>query len=222
MTNDSFVSYLRLIQIKIANNILTVAQAAESDKKWFWLNKGGQDKWYGNYVYLINWENDGKEVKNYATKVAGSYSKNITAIDAYFKECLSWPQISISHPSFRYIPNGYIFASAGPSLFANSPSQKWYFLGLLNSCVTQDLLDAINPTINFGVSDILKLPFIYSQANEHMVSEKAEQCVFLTRSDWDSFEISWDFTKHPLIRPVSIVADAFAQSEAECDDRLIS
>ena len=204
---------------KIAHGITSVAHAAQCDKKWFWLNKGGQDKWYGNNIFLINWENDGYEVKEYATQVAGSYSKNITAIDAYFKECLSWPQISISHPSFRYIPNGYIFASAGPSLFANNKDQKWYFLGLLNSCVTQELLDAINPTINFGVSDILKLPFIQSAEYQDIVSGKARECVSLAKVDWDSFESSWDFQHHPLLHKVPTISEAFTQWQTECEER---
>ena len=184
---------------KIAHDIHSVQEAAETAKKWFWLNKGGQIKWYGNNIYLINWENDGKEVKDYATQVAGSYSKNITAIDAYFKECVSWPQISMSHPSFRYIPTGYIFASAGPSLFANNPDYKWYILGLLNCCVTQNLLDAINPTINFGVSDILKIPFVYSEERNAEICRLVQNCVELSKDDYDSFEASWDFKGNPLV-----------------------
>lgn len=195
-----FVRFIHEVdQTKIAHGITSIEQAASSGKKWFWLNKGGQDKWYGNNIYLINWENDGREVKDYAIKVAGSYSKNITAIDAYFKECLSWPQISISHPAFRYIPQGYIFASAGPSLFVNNPKHKWYYLGLLNSCVTQELLDAINPTINFGVSDILKLPLKYSEDMADAVESLVKECVDITIQDWDSSEISWDFKVHPLV-----------------------
>ncbi len=185
---------------KIANGIENVDEAAESSQKWFWLNKGGQIKWYGNNLYVINWEQDGKEVKEYATKVAGSYSKNITAIDAYFKECISWPQISISHPSFRYIPKGYIFASAGPSLFVNDSNEKWYFLGLLNSCVTQTLLDAINPTINFGVSDVLKVPYIFDKQKQEIICDRVEESVSFGKSNWDSFETSWDFAEHPLVK----------------------
>ena len=184
---------------KVAPFYSNVEEAAKSDKKWFWLNKGGQIKWYGNNIYLINWENDGKEVKDYASQIAGSYSKNITAIDAYFKSCISWPQISISKPSFRVIPRGYIFASAGPSLFVNDDKNKWYVLGLLNSSITQTILDAINPTINFGVSDILKIPFIYREDQVNQVSELVKKCVALCTDDWNLFEESWGFATHALI-----------------------
>ena len=215
---------------KIAQDIHSVEEAATSSKKWFWLNKGGQVKWYGNNLYLINWENDGKEVKDFATKVAGSYSKNITAIDAYFKSCISWPQISISHPSFRYIPSGFIFASAGPSLFVNDESKKWYVMGLLNSCVTQNILDAINPTINFGVSDILKVPFVESKQNEEAVNKLVLTNIDEMRADWDSFETSWDFTGHPLIKAITkypsmmergniYLAECYDIWAAECEER---
>lgn len=195
-----FIRYFfEVSEKKIAQDIHTIDEAAKSGRKWFWLNKGGQVKWYGNNLYLINWENDGQEVKDYATKVAGSYSKNITAIDAYFRSCISWPQISISHPSFRYIPSGYIFASAGPSLFVNDDNQRWYIMGLLNSCVTQNILDAINPTINFGVSDILKIPFVESKPDEEKVDNFVIDNINTMKSDWDAFETSWDFKRHPLV-----------------------
>ncbi len=204
---------------KIARDIHSLEQAATSGKKWFWLNKGGQVKWYGNNVYLINWENDGKEVKDYATEVAGSYSKNITAIDAYFKNCISWPQISLSHPSFRYMPNGYIFASAGPSLFVNDEKQKWYMLGLLNSNITQNILDAINPTINFGVSDILKIPFIYNQEYEEEIESLVKRAIALARESWDSYEVSWDYKKHPFIGHATLIEEAYNEWVTLCSSR---
>lgn len=205
---------------KIGKDIHSLEEAVNSHKKWFWLNKGGQVKWYGNNLYLINWENDGKEVKDYATKIAGSYSKNITAIDAYFKHCISWPQISISHPSFRYIPDGYIFASAGPSLFVNEEKQKWYMLGLLNSCITQEILDAINPTINFGVSDILKVPFIYDETRLTEVSSIVKKCIQIAKSNWDAHELSWDYQSSPLIGIKALkIKQAYEEWKNTCSNR---
>ena len=205
---------------KIGRNIHSLNEAVESKKKWFWLNKGGQIKWYGNNLYLINWEHDGKEVKDYATQIAGSYSKNITAIDAYFKSCISWPQISISHPSFRYIPNGYIFASAGPSLFVNNITQKWYMLGLLNSCITQEILDAINPTINFGVSDILKVPFVFDESKVPEINRIVKDCIQIAKDNWDSHELSWDFVRSPLCAlNNSSIADVYDNWEKICKYR---
>ena len=184
---------------KIGAGVCSLEAASRSRKKWFWLNKGGQIRWYGNNIHLINWENDGKEIKEYATQLTGSYSKNITAIDAYFKHCISWPQISMSRPSFRFIPDGFIFASAGPSLFVNDEAQKWYMLGLLNSSVTQNILDAINPTINFGVSDILKVPFVYTSEHKDEVEYAVKKLVSIAVENWNAQELSWDFKRNPLI-----------------------
>jgi len=204
---------------KSARDIFSLEEAATSGKKWFWLNKGGQVKWYGNNLYLINWENDGKEVKDYAVKVAGSYSKNITAIDAYFKHCISWPQISISHPSFRYMPDGYIFASAGPSLFVKDEKQKWYMLGLLNSTVTQSILDAINPTINFGVSDILKVPFIYDESRAPEIEALVNEAIEIATLNWNSFELSWDYKRNPLICGEELIENAYKKWETLCNEQ---
>lgn len=211
--------FFEVADTKIAKGTRSLEEAAASGKKWFWLNKGGQVKWYGNNVFLINWENDGKEVKDYATQVAGSYSKNITAIDAYFKHCISWPQISLSHPSFRYVPDGYIFASAGPSLFVKDEEQKWYMLGLLNSTVTQSILDAINPTINFGVSDILKVPYIFDEKYKDEVDVLVKRAIDLANESWDCYEILWDFKKHPLIIRRGYIEALYIEWAASCDKR---
>ena len=204
---------------KIADFVATMEQANSSGKKWFWLNKGAQIRWYGNNSYLINWENDGKEVKDYATQIAGSYSKNITAIDAYFKPSISWAQIAISNPAFRIVPQGYIFASAGPSLFVNDERQRFYVIGLLNSVVTQKILSAINPTINFGVSDVLKVPFVYCEEKNDEIGILVDELVNHCKADWDSFETSWDFKRHPLVRDVTTVAESYALWKSECDNR---
>ena len=204
---------------KIERHLSSIKEAETSTKKWFWLNKGGQVKWYGNNLYVINWENNGQEVKEYATQVAGSYSKNITAIDAYFMSCLSWPQISLSHPAFRFMPKGYIFASAGPSLFVNKPETQWYFLGLLNSVVAQSILDAINPTVNFGVSDILKIPAIFSKEHLDKINTLVISCVEICTCDYNTDETSWDFTRQPLICGERTVAAAFAKWEREAAER---
>ena len=220
-----FVRYFYEVSVdKIAGFVATMEEANRSGKKWFWLNKGAQIRWYGNNLFLINWENDGQEVKEYATQVAGSYSKNITAIDAYFKPSISWAQIAISHPAFRVVPQGYIFASAGPSLFVNDERQRMYVIALLNSVVTQEILNAINPTINFGVSDILKVPFIFVPTICDKVSSLSSAAVEYCKTDWDSFETSWDFQRHPLVTPAidqhyMRLADCWRDWERACNDR---
>lgn len=191
--------------------------AQVSLKKWFPLNKGGHLKWYGDYWHLINWENDGQEIKDYARKLYKSPTRTITSIDYYFRESISWPKIT-SEPVFRVIPKGSIFSDAGSAMFYEE-SLRNYLLGFLNTAIVAPLTKMLNPTVNLGVGDMLKIPFILDAESRSVVDKFVEDNIRLSKIAWDSFETSWDFKKHPLIRPVSAIADAFAQWESECSER---
>lgn len=203
--------------------------AKQSSNKWFPLNKGGSTKWYGDINYVVNWYNDGQEIKSYAAKLYKSFSRTITSIDYYFEECISWPQISMNTPNFRLIPKGFIFNAAGPSLFSNNNGLR-FMLALLNTKITGVLLSAINPTINFCVGDILKIPYIYETQYEKVVNKLVNQNIDYAKTDWDNFETSWDFTKHPLVQlchgvtdktgqETAYIEDAFIEWEFDCNER---
>lgn len=164
--------------------------------KWVSLNKGGSRKWYGDNWYVVNWEDDGKEIKDYAKSLYGCVTRTITSIEYYFKECISWPQIS-SEPNFRYIPSGFIFNAAGPSMFCIDKTQLLYILGFLNTKLVQRYVEFLNPTNNKCVTDMLQVPFI--ALNNSYVNDIVSNNLFLSKADWDSYETSWDFKKHPLI-----------------------
>ncbi len=191
--------------------------AKNSIKKWFPLNKGGHLKWYGDYWHLINWENDGNEIKEYARTLYKSATRTITSIDYYFKESISWPKIT-SEPVFRMIPAGFIFSDAGSAMFYKQNIRN-YLLGFLNTTIVTPLTKMLNPTVNLGVGDMLKIPFILELSRKEMVDKIVEANIQLSKVDWDSFEISWNFQHHPLLRKVSTVAEAFDQWQAECNDR---
>ena len=165
--------------------------------KWVPLNKGGTQKWYGDNWYVINWEDDGKEIKDYAKKLYGCVTRTITSMDYYFKECLTWPQIT-SNPNFRYIPNGFIFNAAGPSMFVDD-SSLLYVLGFLNTKIVSVLTRVLNPTVNLCVTDLLKIPFLYQDKKKTLIEDTVQENIKFAKEDWDSFETSWDFKKHPLI-----------------------
>ena len=171
--------------------------AKKSVKKWFPLNKGGHSKWYGDYWHLINWENDGYEIKEYARKLYKSATRTITSIDYYFKESLSWPKIT-SEPVFRVIPQGFIFSDAGSAMFYEQNIRN-YLLGFLNTPIVTPLTKMLNPTVNLGVGDMLKIPFVLEESRKKEVDKTVEQNIQLSKVDWDSFETSWDFKKHPLV-----------------------
>ena len=160
------------------------------DYKWYPINKGGDfRKWYGNNEYLINWANDGSEVKNFS----GSVIRNPSY---YFRESITWTMLSSSCFGVRYSEKGKIFEGAGPSLFTNK--DVFYILALLCSCVGNYYIRTFNPTININIGDICNVPFIKdNRANE--VEFLAQGNISLSKEDWDSFETSWDFEQHPLI-----------------------
>ena len=179
-------------------NSTSVAEAAISSLKWFPLNKGGTQKWYGDNWYVINWANDGQEIKEYAKSLYKSITRTITSIDYYFRKCITWPQIT-SSPRFRSIDDGFIFNAAGPSMFAPNKIY-WYLLGFLNTPIVQEVTSILNPTVNLCVTDMLNIPFIVSDTQLPSVETIVHSCFEASKSDWDSYETSWDFKRHPLIR----------------------
>ena len=190
------------------------------EKKWYPYNKGGDfRKWYGNNDYVVNFKNKGEEVCSYidATSAVNSKGRVINR-EHYFHECISWSLVSSGNIAFRYKQNGFIFDVAGMSCFAPH-DMLMYLLGLNNSKVVRTLMATLAPTINFQAGDIANIPVIRKHSEIPVINELVEESITYEVRDWDSFETSWDFTKHPLIRPVSTVVDAFAQWEAECDDR---
>lgn len=182
---------------KIMFHAKSCEEAKESGKKWFPYNKGGEfRKWYGNNDFVVNWENDGYEIKHFVDEKGKirSYTRNP---QYYFRECLSWSLVSSSVAAFRYKPNGNIFDVAGMSCF--SDENLLYLLSLCNTKIAMEILSIIAPTINYQCGDIANIPVIDSVANRELIEEKTKENINVSTKDWDSFETSWDFRRHPLI-----------------------
>lgn len=198
----------------------TAASAKESSKKWFRYNKGGEfRRWYGNNDYVVNWENDGEELKKYVSERYGSYSKEIRSEDRYFYESITWSGVTSSQTGFRFSPQGAIFDSGANGLFADKTRILKYTLGFLNTKLVVDFVKCKNPTINTGSGTIGKLPICIQDDKIGLVNSIVDECIEQSKTDWDAFETSWDFQKHPLLRKVPTIAEAFDQWQAECNDR---
>lgn len=177
---------------EIALSCASHEEAAENGKKWFPYNKGGgYRKWYGNNEYVILWENDGKELCSFKKSV-------IRSPQFYFRECLSWCKVTISGFSMRYIPTGFLFDVAGCSLFLSKEKLN-YVLGYANSRVNATILSIISPTVNYEVGHVASLPIIESEEYFDEVSSLVQENIALAKAEWDSYESSWDFAKHPFI-----------------------
>ena len=160
-----------------------------SSCKWFPYNKGGNyRRWYGNNEYLLNWENNGQTLKNFK-------GSNLRNKDKYFEKGITWSTVTSGQSSFRYFDYGFLFDNGGSCLFANN--HLLYIQGLLNSAVSQELL-TIQPTLNNQPGTIGSIPLILDDGEEQ-VQSLVQENIETSRKDWDSFETSWDFKKHPLV-----------------------
>ena len=170
----------------------SIEGSVKSGAKWFPYNKGGEyRKWYGNNDCVVNWENDGEDVKAFS----GSVIRNP---QAYFKPCITWSKISSGSIAFRYKPAGHVFDVAGTSIFAGGRELE-YLQGACNSSVILQIAGMLSPTLNFEVGQIATYPILLDERRESNVCGLVSEERSLSKSDWDAFESSWDFKKHPLI-----------------------
>lgn len=185
---------------KVGIGCIDAEDALNAKKKWYPYNKGGEfRKWYGNMDYTINYENDGFEVKEYAASLYKTASRTIKSISEYFKPCLSWSKVSSGSIAFRYYPCGFVFDVAGCCIFYNDPEKMKYDFGLINSKVVKAILGAISPTLNYEAGHIASLPVIDSNYRKADINQLVEDNIQIAKTDWDIFEISWNFVTHPLI-----------------------
>lgn len=165
--------------------------------KWFPYNKGGDfRRWYGNNDYVVNWYENGREIQNYKDNT-GKLLSRPQNMQYYFQESGSWSDITTGTNAFRYKPQGHIFDVTGMSFF--SDKSLHYLIAFCNTKIVVDLLKILSPTIHCQCGDVAKLPVIVDNGYKVIVDKKAKENIETSKQDWDAFETSWDFKKHPLI-----------------------
>ena len=200
--NNRFLRFWTEVNIsKVGFGFKSRELAKDSKLKWFPYNKGGEfRKWYGNNEYVVNWENDGNEIINF-TNSDGKQLSRPQNTQFYFKESITWSFISSSCFGVRYSYPGALFDVGGSSAFANQKNIK-YLIGFLCSKIVFDFLGLLNPTLNFQVGNVASLPIIFSKDEDikNKIDNIVAQNIQISKDDWDSFETSWDFEQHPLLR----------------------
>lgn len=189
--------------------------------KWIPCNKGGSyRRWYGNNEYIINWDNDGNELKAFATKKNNGkhWSRFLKSLDCFYREGVTWSKISTGKFSCRYMPEGFIMESAACAIM---PAHKevYLMLALMNTKIAQAILQIKNPTINIQTGDIVAIPIVDMSLIREKIDLLVKENIKISKKDWDSFETSWDFQHHPLLRKASTIAEAFDQWQTECEER---
>lgn len=199
-------------RIKTHDNNLYVRnwwEVYEIGDRWIPYTNGGEyRKWYGDYLDVVDWSEKAREF--YGNH--GGLCKEIF----WFKEGLTWGAITSGDNSYRIKPKQFMFSSASPTVFTSSFTCDMSVLAFLNTKVAKYISKIINPTLNQNVNDTLRIPY-YGFSEK--ASNCASKCIEISKIDWDSFETSWDFQHHPLLRKVPTIAEAFDQWQAECDDR---
>ncbi len=187
---------------KIAFQCESREQAKLSGGKWFPHHKGGDyRRWYGNNEWVVNWEDDGKEMYSLAAAINGSPSRTIRSPDFYFRPCLTWSDVSISSFAVRWSEAGHIFDISAPCIFPAS-NLRLSIAGFLCSAVAVEMLRLLNSTVHFLVSDIASLPVLVDQLSQstECIQKNALSAIEIARQDWNSSETSWDFSCSPVIQ----------------------
>lgn len=188
--------------------------------KWFPYNKGGDfRKWYGNQEVVVNWENQGLDIKRLAISRYGSASKRVVNEEHYFKQSITWSKISSGKSSFRFQPSGSIFDVAGMSIFPEIKDID-ILLPLLNSKVALKILEVLSPTLNFEAGQVGAIPILSISKN---LTESVKALIDISKTDWDDFERSWDFCKLPLVRKaadISLIKNAYKSLLQEFAQRI--
>jgi type II restriction/modification system DNA methylase subunit YeeA len=198
-TADNF-RFLRLWH-EVSQSTVNLSCKVEADSsvrgRWFPYNKGGNfRKWYGNNEFLVEYENGGKNIKNHIDNETGRIRSHNYNGDFSFKEGITWSAISSGKFSIRYSPSGFLFDSTGAKGFAKDPFK---FLALLNSAVASRYFEILSNTLHYKTGDVIQIPLVES-LGDIGISEIGRKCTDIAKTDWDSYEISWEFESNPLVK----------------------
>ena len=197
--NNRFLRYWWEVDFNnIGFSSINCENSKNTNKKWFPYNKGGDyRKWWGNQEFVVNWENDGYEIRNIIGP-NGRVRSRAQNTQFYFHKSLSWSKISSGKVAFRYYPNGFIFDVAGCSVFLDKKNINYIF-GFLNSNICGDILDLISPTLNYEVGHVASLPIIFDESKQNEIENLVITNINIEKEDWDENETSWNFKSHPFV-----------------------
>ncbi len=198
-SNDLFLRVwfevpLENIGFEISDN----SEAQASGKRWFTCVKGGDfRRWSGNFEYIVNWFNDGKELREFKDSTTGRVRSHNYNGNYAFRTGFTWSGISSGTFALRHVQPGFMFDTKGPMGFSLNPNEQAIHEGILNSVIANYLIKMLAPTLDFKLGHILNLPIAVNISAE--VREISRRAVSLSLKNWNSYETSWDFTQLPLL-----------------------
>lgn len=179
----------------------------------FYCKGGGYRQWWGNLEEVVNWTPSARYIYQHGD---GKHASQIINKDYWYKKGITWGLITSSLPSFRVMPEGATYDKGGSTVIVNDEVYN-FTLGLLNSKVYVNIAAMLNPTLNYQVKDVRAMPLILEQTDR--INHLVDFAIGESKNDWDSFETSWNFQKHPLIHNTRTIREAFNQWRTECEDR---
>lgn len=181
--------------VRFWHEIGTSDFSALGGQKWFPTQKGGQfRRWYGNFDDVLNWQQDGHEIKNFKFE-NGNLRSVIRNESFYGRSGVTWTDVSIGRLSMRYVPEGFIFNASGPTIYSDDDASM---LACMNTKIIEKVSEFISPTLHFEVGQIQTYPALSAPPAARRAALEARD---ISKSDWDAFETSWDFTTLPLLSP---------------------
>lgn len=199
-------------------------EAINSQKRWFPYNKGGEfRKWYGNNGLVVNWRDDGLDIHKYNNLPMSHNGAPVRNKQYYFAQGLTWSSLTSGSISFRYCTSGFVFDAKGPMLFSDDKNNSNFFLGVLNSKPITEFLKVLSPTLDFNQGPVSKLPI--NIASDENVEYLVNSNIINSKSDWDSFETSWDFKTHPFVefrQGATRIEEAFRSWQEEAESRFLT
>ena len=218
--NNTFQRYwYEVFYNNIGFGVSDVDETEHRPEKWYPCNSSGEfRKWYTDNLLVVNWQYNGKEIKSFRN-ADGKLAARPQNTVRYFKEGLTWNKLSTSRFAVKYKMPGFVFDDTSRSAFPHELELLPYYIGSLCSCVTFSYLQALDPTMSFTNGDLVRIPMVVDVERKDIVTKLVKSCIKYSKTDWDSFETSWDFQYHPLLRKVPTIVEAFNQWQAECDDR---
>lgn len=198
--NDRFLRlWWEVDENRIKYDNETIEDTLTNGYKWYPYNKGGlRRQWFGNYDYIINWENDGEEVKSLKNDKGKIRSHGYNGVYS-FKRAITWSLITSGKFSVRYRETGSLFDYAGLEAFSKNKINLKYVLGILGTKISDYVFNMFNPTVNLQIGDFINFPILEDENIKNEVIPIVDECIAISKYDWNTFETAWDFTANPLV-----------------------
>ena len=207
--NDKFIrNWFEIDDHKFYSSCQSVDDFLQSGYRYAIYNKGGAyRKWYGNLEYVIKFDQN-------SYNILLNQGNHLPSRQYYFMPCITWTDMSTKGVAFRYQPCGSVFDGCAATAFVMKKKYMKYLLGLLNSIYVTHIAPVLNPTLHFKLNDYAKIPLIIDESFIPVISNYVDKCIKYSKKDWDVFETSWDFQRHPLLQHAGFTPHMVAKEEA--------